>query len=152
MGSEEPSPQPSRPEPSGPAEFAELVEPAEPAEPDGPAKPAGPAEPAVAIEPVEAEIEASRGDGRWSVARTGWRAVVPDLPEGCAELLATPIVVSVEAQDDDDRSGGDDDEEDQAGRHRAPDDPSSAAGRYEYRPSFLAPVGLRSKPRARHRV
>jgi hypothetical protein len=108
------------------------------------------ADPVDAVEPVGAEVEASRGEGRWSVARNGWQAVVPDLPEECAALLATPIVVSVEASSDGDRGGDDDDDEEQVGRHRA------SAGRHEYRPTLFATATATAtaavRPRPRHRV
>lgn len=141
MGSEEPSPQAFRRGHAAPATPATPVDAPAPGEPSAPGDPAGPVDPPA---PAGAEVEASRGDGRWSVARNGWQAVVPDLPEESAALLATPIVVSVEASSDGDRGGEDDDEEEQVGRHRA------AAGRYEYRPTLLAPAAVR--PRARHRV
>jgi hypothetical protein len=145
MGSEEPSPQASRRGHAAPATPVDSPASGDPADPVDEADPVAEAEAAGAgAEPAGAEVEASRGDGRWSVARKGWQAVVPDLPEECAALLATPIVVSVEASGDGDRGGEDDDEEEQVGRHRA------LAGRYEYRPTLLAPAAVR--PRARHRV
>jgi hypothetical protein len=131
MGSEEPSPQPSGPEP---------IESVGPVEPDV-AEP-GVAEPGVAV---------SVGDSRWSVAQFGWKSLVPDLSDEAAGLLAEPIVVSVEAPDDD--RAGEDDEEDRPERYPAPADPCASAARYgEHRPGFLAPAGLRPRALARHRV
>jgi hypothetical protein len=150
MGSEEPSPQASRRGHTAPAAPVDSPAPGGPPDPAaapdrvGAADPAGMVEPVDAVEPVGAEVEASRGEGRWSVARNGWQAVVPDLPEECAALLATPIVVSVEASSDGDRGGEDDDEEEPVGRHRA------SAGRYEYRPTLFSTPAVR--PRPRHRV
>jgi hypothetical protein len=150
MGSEEPSPQASRRGHAAPAAPVDSPAPAGPPDPPDPAAATGPlatadpADPVGVADPVGAEVEASRGEGRWSVARNGWQAVVPDLPEECAALLATPIVVSVEASSDGDRGGDDDDEEEQVGRHRA------SAGRYEYRPTLFSTPAVR--PRPRHRV
>ena len=46
---------------------------------------------------VEADVVASRGTSRWSVAECGWKKLLPDLPDDVIELLADPVVVSVQA-------------------------------------------------------
>src|SRR2546430_3845070 len=46
---------------------------------------------------VEADVVASRGTSRWSVAEGGWKKLLPDLPDDVIELLADPVVVSVQA-------------------------------------------------------
>jgi hypothetical protein len=47
--------------------------------------------------PVEADVAASQGGTRWSVAGCGWKKLLPDLPDDVIALLATPIVVSAQA-------------------------------------------------------
>jgi hypothetical protein len=44
--------------------------------------------------PSAADIEASQGGSRWSVAESGWKKLLPDLPDEAIALLATPVVVS----------------------------------------------------------
>jgi hypothetical protein len=46
---------------------------------------------------VEADVVASRGTSRWSVAECGWKKLLPDLPDDVIELLADPVVVSAHA-------------------------------------------------------
>ena len=46
---------------------------------------------------VEADVVASRGTSRWSVAECGWKKLLPDLPDEVIELLADPVVVSAHA-------------------------------------------------------
>jgi hypothetical protein len=46
---------------------------------------------------------------RWSVAEVAWKDLLPDLPDEVIELLATPVVASVDPpadQDDEDRYPG----------------------------------------------
>jgi hypothetical protein len=46
---------------------------------------------------VEADVIASRGTSRWSVAECGWKKLLPDLPDDVIELLADPVLVSAHA-------------------------------------------------------
>jgi hypothetical protein len=95
--------------------------------------------------PAIVDVEASRGEARWSVARSGWKKLLPDLPDEVIALLAAPVVVSAAAL------GGSDDEDE---RYPAPAEPCAALN-FSYRgdctPSFLAPAPPRSR-RARRRI
>jgi hypothetical protein len=93
--------------------------------------------------PHEADVAASQGGARWSVAETGWKRLLPDLPDEVIALLATPVVVSAEALSGT-RPADEDDE-----RYPAPDEPCAARTR-ECAPHFLAPAPPRAR-RARHR-
>jgi hypothetical protein len=105
--------------------------------------------------PVAADIAASQGEGRWSVDRSGWKKVLPDLPDEVIALLATPVVVCVDslaAAVVTPRTGPDG-AEDLDDRHPAPHDPCASrepagAG---CTPRFLAPAPPRSR-RARRRI
>jgi hypothetical protein len=70
-------------------------------------------------------------DSRWSVAEMGWKDLLPDLPDEVIELLATPVVASVDAPTDPD-------DED---RYPGPNEPCAVAARpYGDRVArFLAP-------------
>ena len=46
---------------------------------------------------IDADVVASRGTSRWSVAECGWKKLLPDLPDDVIELLADPVVVSAQA-------------------------------------------------------
>ena len=80
---------------------------------------------------VEADVVASRGTSRWSVAECGWKKLLPDLPDDVIELLADPVVVSVQALT--------------AARPQ-----STPNGYGEPTPRFLAPAAPRAH-RVRHR-
>lgn len=43
-----------------------------------------------------AEVEGSRSAAAWSVAESGWKQVLPDLPDDVIAMLATPVVVTAE--------------------------------------------------------
>lgn len=44
-----------------------------------------------------AEVEGSRSRSTWSVAGSGWKQLLPDLPDDVIALLATPVEVTAEA-------------------------------------------------------
>jgi len=44
-----------------------------------------------------AEVEGGRPTAAWPVAESGWRQVLPDLPDDVIAMLATPVVVTAEA-------------------------------------------------------
>jgi hypothetical protein len=44
-----------------------------------------------------AEVEGSRSAAAWSVAESGWKQVLPDLPDDVIAMLATPVVVTAES-------------------------------------------------------
>ena len=48
-----------------------------------------------AIVPL-AEVEGSRSAAAWPVAESGWKQVLPDLPDDVIAMLATPVVVTAE--------------------------------------------------------
>ena len=81
---------------------------------------------------VEADVVASRGTSRWSVAECGWKKLLPDLPDDVIELLADPVLVSAQAW-------------------TAPAPASPVPNGYgETTPRFLAPAAPRAH-RVRHR-
>jgi hypothetical protein len=78
----------------------------------------------------EADIAASLGSARWSVAEQGWKKLLPDLPDDVIALLAAPVVVSARALQPD---------EGDVERYPAPDEPC-AGFRTDCTPRFLAPA------------
>src|SRR5690242_7302049 len=44
-----------------------------------------------------AEVDGSRSASSWSVAGSGWKQLLPDLPDDVIAMLATPVVVSAES-------------------------------------------------------
>lgn len=101
--------------------------------------------------PVEADVAASQGGARWSVAGGGWKKLLPDLPDDVIALLATPIVVSAQAWTGEPtptrrppKPPPDNLPPDKVARDHPP------RGYGERSPRFLAPAAPRSQ-RARHR-
>jgi hypothetical protein len=43
------------------------------------------------------DIELSRSTASWSVAQSGWKQLLPDLPDDVIAMLATPVVVTAES-------------------------------------------------------
>jgi hypothetical protein len=84
--------------------------------------------------PVEADVAASQGGTRWSVAECGWKKLLPDLPDDVIALLADPVVVSAQALTD----------------PPAPAREPVATGYGDRTPRFLAPAPPRAH-RVRHR-
>jgi hypothetical protein len=82
---------------------------------------------------IEADVAASQGAARWSVADCGWKKLLPDLPDDVIALLADPVVVSAQAL---------------AGPPKKMVEPT---GYGERTPQFLAPAAPRAR-RARHRI
>jgi hypothetical protein len=80
---------------------------------------------------IDADVVASRGTSRWSVAEGGWKKLLPDLPDDVIELLADPVVVSAQAW-------------------TAPPPPKAVHAIGETTPRFLAPAPPRAH-RVRHR-
>ncbi len=95
--------------------------------------------------PASADVEASRGEARWSVARSGWKKLLPDLPDEVIALLAAPVVVSAATL-----GGAAEDDE----RYPAPAEPCATMN-FSYgtdcTPRFLAPAPPRSR-RSRRRI
>jgi hypothetical protein len=90
--------------------------------------------------PHEADVAASQGSARWSVAELGWKKLLPELPDDVIALLAAPVVVSARALQPD---------EDDVERYPAPDEPC-AGTRTDCVPRFLAPAPPRlRRPRRR---
>jgi hypothetical protein len=85
----------------------------------------------------DADVVASRGASRWSVAECGWKKLLPDLPDDVIALLADPVVVSARALT---RAPA------TTVERTAPD----ANGYGETTPRFLAPAPPRAR-RVRHR-
>jgi hypothetical protein len=114
--------------------------------------------------PVEADVAASCGGARWSVAGCGWKKLLPDLPDDVITLLATPIVVSARAltgeltptpgphQKLTPTPGPHQELTPTPGPHQEPlsDNVRPPRGSGERTPRFLAPAAPRSQ-RARHR-
>ena len=97
--------------------------------------------------PHEADVRASQGGARWSVAEQGWKK----LPDDVIALLAAPVVVSASALPDA-RSGAVDPPEDEdVERYPAPGDPCARTGHPDCTPRFLAPAPPRA-PRSRRRA
>jgi hypothetical protein len=44
-----------------------------------------------------AEVDGSRSTSSWSVAGSGWKQLLPDLPDDVIAMLATPVVVTAES-------------------------------------------------------
>jgi hypothetical protein len=98
--------------------------------------------------PVDPLVEASR---RWSVVRSGWKELLPYLPDDMIALLAAPIVVSVEPSAGDGRDGGEDDDDDEAERYPPPQDPCAGPpARYRHHGArSLTPAMPRYRARSR---
>jgi hypothetical protein len=77
------------------------------------------------------DIELSRSSSSWSVAQSGWKQPLPDLPDDVIAMLATPVVVTAESL--------------------APRRPTSVAAPapVECAPMFLAPAPPRRLARQR---
>jgi hypothetical protein len=101
-------------------------------------------------EPLASDVEASRGDGRFTVAEYRWKKLLPELPDEVIELLATPVVVSVDRLDG--QRGH------PSGRPSAEDvvdawsaagvptgTPLKAPGYRRFAARFVAPVGARGR-------
>ena len=84
---------------------------------------------------IEADVAASQGGTRWSVAECGWKKLLPDLPDDVIALLADPVVVSARTL---------------AGTPARRPEPAPA-GYGERTPRFLALAPPRAR-RARHRI
>jgi hypothetical protein len=84
---------------------------------------------------IEADVAASQGAARWSVAECGWKKLLPDLPDDVIALLADPVVVSAQAL---------------AGPPTQIVD-AKPTGYGDRVPTFLAPAAPRAR-RARHRI
>jgi hypothetical protein len=44
-----------------------------------------------------AAVDGSRSTSSWSVAGSGWKQLLPDLPDDVIAMLATPVVVTAES-------------------------------------------------------
>ncbi|OLB74633.1 MAG: hypothetical protein AUI14_22975 [Actinobacteria bacterium 13_2_20CM_2_71_6] len=113
--------------------------------------------------PHEADVAASQGGTRWSVAECGWKKLLPDLPDDVIALLATPVVVSTQTleavaleavaleAETLDRVADEPDEPEE--RYPSPLEPcaTTRTGYGECTPHFLAPAPPRNR-RPRHRI
>jgi len=106
-------------------------------------------------EPLASDVEASRGGGRFTVAEYRWKKLLPDLPDEVIELLAAPVVVSVDRFDGrcghtTGRASAQDvvDAWSAAGlsvRPAVPVEPPRTPGYRRMAARFLAPVGTRTR-------
>ena len=101
--------------------------------------------------PHEADVRASQGGARWSVAEQGWKKLLPELPDDVIALLAAPVVVSASALPGARSGAGDPPEDEDVERYPAPGDPCARTGHPDCTPRFLAPAPPRA-PRSRRRA
>jgi len=97
--------------------------------------------------PHEADVRASQGEARWSVAEQGCKKLLPELPDDVIALLAAPVVVSASALP----GAGEPPEDEDVERYPSPADPCALAGYADCTPHFLAPAPPRSA-RSRRRA
>jgi hypothetical protein len=43
------------------------------------------------------DVEGNRSTSSWSVAESGWKQLLPDLPDDVIAMLATPVIVTAES-------------------------------------------------------